>query len=464
MTQRPGPASLAKPNVEERTDTTRQDAVDRSPNVGVDRSQVISTGLRWTASWSLRVVVIAAGVWVLFKVIGIFWSALLPVILALILSTVLWPPARWLRSKGFPPALAAATTMIGMFAVLGGVFTLIGTTVSSQWSDLTDKAVAGVHDLQSRLSQAPFNISSTQLNSAVKQLTGKLQTSGDKIANGVLSGATVATQVLVSLLVALVLTFFFIKDGPRFLPFVRRIAGRGAGSHLTEALSRSYSTLGGFIRAQAIVSAIDSICIGIGLWVLQVPLALPLVVLTFFGGFIPIVGAFVAGAIAVLVALVTVGLTKALILLGVIVLVQQLEGHILSPIFQSRSMELHPGVVLLSVAFGGDEFGITGAFLAVPVAATVTVLFRYMNEQIDLRTGDVHADQLEPITPEGVMAAEAGEKHGAVLATRWRARRPGTDDEPQGRVSGLLGRVRRSKPDGPMETKGSDAADGWKDE
>ncbi|MBO1765917.1 AI-2E family transporter [Allobranchiibius sp. GilTou38] len=464
MTQRPSPASLERPNVEERTDTTRQDAIDRSPNVGVDRSQVISAGLRWSASWSLRMVIIAAGIWVAFKVIGIFWSALLPVILALILSTVLWPPARWLRSKGFPPALAAASTMIGMFVVLGGVFTLIGTTVSSQWGDLTDKAVAGVHDLQSRLSEAPFNLSSTQLNSAVKQLTGKLQTSGDKIANGVLSGATIATQVLVSLLVAIVLTFFFIKDGPRFLPFVRRIAGRGAGSHMTEALSRAYSTLGGFIRAQAIVSAIDSICIGIGLWVLQVPLALPLVVLTFFGGFIPIVGAFVAGAIAVLVALVTVGLTKALILLGVIVLVQQLEGHILSPIFQSRSMELHPGVVLLSVAFGGDEFGITGAFLAVPVAATVTVIFRYMNEQIDLRTGDVHADQLEPITPEGVMAAEAGEKHGIVMAKRWRSGRPDAQEESTGRVGALLGRVRRSKPDASRGTVDPDVADTLKDD
>ncbi|UIJ34898.1 AI-2E family transporter [Allobranchiibius sp. GilTou73] len=102
MTQRPSPASLERPNVEERTDTTRQDAIDRSPNVGVDRSQVISAGLRWSASWSLRMVIIAAGIWVAFKVIGIFWSALLPVILALILSTVLWPPARWLRSKGFP--------------------------------------------------------------------------------------------------------------------------------------------------------------------------------------------------------------------------------------------------------------------------------------------------------------------------------------------------------------------------
>ena len=448
MTKRPGPASLEMPNVEERTAGSRQEALDRSPNTGLDRSRIISQGLRWSASWSLRLVVILAGAWVLLKLMGIFWSALLPVLLALIVSTVLWPPSRWLRQRGFPPALAAATTMIGAFAVIGGVFTLIGANVNSQWPALTSKAIAGVNDLQKRLGEAPFNITSKQLNTAVDAVTGNLQASGDRITNGVISGATVATHLLVTGVIALILSFFFIKDGPQFLPLVRRTAGRGAGSHLTETLTRVYSTLGGFIRAQAIVSAIDAICIGIGLWLLGVPLALPLIVLTFFGGFSPIVGAFVAGVLAVLVALVTVGLTKALILLGVILAVQQLEGHILSPIFQSRSMELHPGVVLVSVAFGGTEFGIIGAFLSVPVAATVTVLFRYMNEQIDLRTGDVRAEQLEPITAEGVMTAEDGEGQGRLLAIRSREGHP-ADARIDGRDRrrGLRDRLRRRNTD-----------------
>lgn len=424
MTKRPGPASLEAPNIEARTSELGQQALDRSPNTGLDRSYVISSGLRWTASWSLRMVVILGGAWVLLKLIGIFWTAILPVLLALIVSTVLWPPSRWLRMRGFPPALAAASTMIGTFVAIGGIFTLIGANVNSQWPALTSKAIAGVNDLQKRLSEDPFNITSKQLNTAVDAVTGNLQASGDRITNGVISGATVATHLLVTAIVALILSFFFIKDGPRFLPMVRRMAGRGVGSHLTEALARVYSTLGGFIRAQAIVSAIDAICIGIGLWLLGVPLALPLIVLTFFGGFIPIVGATVAGVLAVLVALVTVGLTKSLILLGVILAVQQLEGHILSPIFQSRSMELHPGVVLVSVTFGGTQFGIIGAFLAVPIAATVTVLIRYMNEQIDLRTGDVRADQLEPITPEGVLAAETGQGNGRLAAIRSREGRP----------------------------------------
>ena len=424
MTKRPGPASLEAQNAEEGTSESGQDALDRSPNTGLDRSYVISSGLRWTASWSLRMVVILGGAWVVLKLIGIFWAAILPVLLALIVSTVLWPPSRWLRNHRFPPALAAATTMIGTFAAIGGIFTLIGANVNSQWPALTSKAIAGVNDLQKRLSEEPFNITSKQLNAAVDSVTGNLQASGDRITNGVISGATVATHLLVTGIVALILTFFMIKDGPRFLPLVRRIAGRGAGSHLTEVLARVYSTLGGFIRAQAIVSAIDAICIGIGLYLLGVPLALPLIVLTFFGGFIPIVGATVAGVLAVLVALVTVGLTKSLILLGVILAVQQLEGHILSPIFQSRSMELHAGVVLVSVTFGGTQFGIIGAFLAVPIAATVTVLLRYMNEQIDLRTGDVRADQLEPITPEGVLAAATGQNNGRLAAIRSRQGRP----------------------------------------
>ena len=215
--------------------------------------------------------------------------------------------------------------------------------------------------------------------------------------------------MVVTLVLVLVLTFFFIKDGPAFLPFVRRIVGRNAGRHLTEVLTRSWNTLGGFIRTQAIVSFVDAFFIGLALVLLGVPLAWALAVITFLAGFIPIVGAFTAGALAVLIALVANGLTTAIIVLVVIILVQQLEGNVLQPILQSRAMNLHPVVVLLGVAAGGTLFGIIGAFLAVPVLAVVAVVLRYIGEQIDLRTGDVTAADLAAATDEGRLTAWLGE-------------------------------------------------------
>lgn len=149
-----------------------------------------------------------------------------------------------------------------------------------------------------------------------------------------------------------------------------------------------WDTLGGFIRTQAIVSAIDAIFIGIGLVILGVPLTPVLMTLTFLGGFIPIVGAFVAGALAVLVALVANGFTTAVIVLAIILAVQQIEGNVLQPILQSKSMNLHAAIVLLAVTAGGSIFGIIGAFLAVPVAAATAVLLRYINEQIELRSDE----------------------------------------------------------------------------
>ena len=156
-------------------------------------------------------------------------------------------------------------------------------------------------------------------------------------------------------------------------------------SAMAEVLQRMWATLGGFIRTQALVSFVDAVLIGIGLVILGVPLAYALAILTFIGGFVPIVGAFVAGGLAVLVALVANGPVNALIVLGIIVAVQQLEGNVLQPWLQSKSMNLHAVIVLLAVTLGASTFGVVGAFLAVPAAAAIAVLLRYYDEQVSAR-------------------------------------------------------------------------------
>lgn len=353
-----------------------------------DRGDVIGSGFFWLAKWSVCIVAVAAAAWVLGFLTEKLWVIILPVVLAIVIATVLWPPTRAMTKRGVPPALAAAITLLAFFGVLGGVIALIVPSVVEQAPELADRATEGVNQVQDWLQGPPFNVGDEQLDSAVQAIVSRIQSSASQIASGVFTGVSAATSLLVTLGLVLVLLFFFIKDGTKFFPWMHRVLGARTGSHVETVLSRMWDTLGGFIRTQALVSLIDAVFIGIGLVILGVPLALVLAVITFLGGFIPIVGAFVAGALAALVALVANGFTTALIVLAIIVVVQQIEGNVLQPVLQSRSMNLHAVVVLLAVAAGGSLFGIIGAFLAVPAAAVAAVLIRYLGEQIDSRSDE----------------------------------------------------------------------------
>lgn len=367
-----------------------------------DRGVVIGRGMMWLAKWALCFVAIAAGVLVVGFVLARLWVIVFPVLLATVVATVLWPPTRGLMRLGLRPGAAAGVTLLGFFAVVAGVIALIVPSVIDQAPQLAQRAIGGVNEVRAWLQGPPLNIRDEQLDSAVNAIVSRLQASANTIASGVFSGVTTATSALVTLFLVLVLSFFFVKDGQRFLPWLTSVVGSRGGRHIEAVLTRSWITLGSFIRTQALVSMIDAVFIGIGLVGLRIPLALVLAVITFFGGFIPIVGAFVAGALAVLVALVTKGFTTALIMLGIIIAVQQIEGNLLQPLLQSRSMHLHAVVVLLAVSAGGSLYGIAGAFLAVPVAAVAAVVFRYLSEQIDeaaARSTAAEASTGEPLTP-----------------------------------------------------------------
>jgi predicted PurR-regulated permease PerM len=348
-----------------------------------DRGVVIDDAFSGLQRWGLRVVVIAAAAYVLGWAIGHVWMVLFPVSMALIVATVLSPPVTWLRSKGVPSAAAAGLVVVGFLAAFGGVVTVLIPQVTDQAGEIASSASDGLQEVRNWLTGEPFNMSEGQISGAIAALQDKLQDSASAISEGVFTTISTATSIIVNIVLVMMLTFFFIKDGHRFLPWLSTLGGHRAGNHLTEVLGRVWSTLGSFIRTQTLVAFIDALIIGIGLAILGSPLAVPLAVITFFGGYIPIVGAFVSGGVAVLVTLVTNDYKDALIALVIVVAVQQLEGNVLSPILQGKNMNLHPAVVLLSVTAGGSLFGITGAFLAVPVAATVAEILRYVNERID---------------------------------------------------------------------------------
>jgi len=376
------------------------------------RHQLIGDGLAWTATWSLRWILIAAGAVLLGLVVRETWSILLPVLLALVVTSVLQPPAVFLRDKlGLPSTVAAATVLLGGLAALVGVVFAIAGSVADQVDDIAADASSGLQEIQNWV-QSSDMVTEDQLDSAIQGLQERLTDSASSIASGVVVGVGVAGSVLITLVVTLILTFLFLKDGHKFLPWVDDLAGGRAGPHLTEVLGRAWSALGSFIRIQAVVSFIDAVLIGIGLVIVGVPLAVPLAILTFFGGFVPIVGAIVVGALAVLVALVSVSVTGALVVLAIIIAVQQLEGNVLQPWLQSRGVQLNAAVVLLSITLGSTLFGIIGAFLAVPAAAVAAVVLRYLNQVV--ATESRPEPEAEPV-PED---APVSEKEPAVEEER----------------------------------------------
>ncbi|MFF8413964.1 AI-2E family transporter [Streptomyces omiyaensis] len=338
--------------------------------------------LRASARISTELLLVLFGTAVMIWLLGRMWPIVWPVVIGLLITTLTWPFARFLRNRGWPPALAASVVTVLFLAVTAGAVALIAVPVASQSGALTDGVVEGIQRLREWTAGPPLAIGDDQITSALDTATDRLQNSVGSMLTTLATGVGTVVNGVVTAVLALFLMFFFLKDGPRFLPWLaRQLPGRLATDATTIA-ERGWETLGAFVRSQAAVGLLDAVLIGIGLWILDVPLVLPLAVLTFVSAFVPIVGALFAGFVAVLIALVSNGLTDALIVLAIIVVVQQLEGNVFQPLIQSRGLGLHAAVVLLAVTLGGSLAGIVGSLLAVPVAALVAVVWGYVREQL----------------------------------------------------------------------------------
>jgi predicted PurR-regulated permease PerM len=378
-----------------RPDPSAEPTTAPAPTPG--RGPRLQAAGRTLAVASAHFLLIVGAIVVVGWVLGKLWQpVLLPVILGLLFATVLWPPTRFLRRHRWPPALAASVVLLGFLGVIGGLIAFIAPSVGNQAPQLADSAVAALDDVQRWLTGPPFNLGQDQVGRAVDQVIASLQNNASNIASYALTGVSTVGNSLLNLVLALILAFFFIKDGPRWVPWLTAQTGRRAAPHVAALSQKTWDTLSEFIRQQALVGFVDAFFIGIGLLILGVPLVLPLALLTFFGAFIPIIGAFVAGAFAVLIALVSNGFTTALIVLAIVLAVQQIEGNVLQPIIQGRGFNLHAGVVILAVTAGGSLAGITGAFLGVPVAALIAVIYRYVRDEVDARSPEVDADGTRP--------------------------------------------------------------------
>ncbi|MFE6026588.1 AI-2E family transporter [Streptomyces niveus] len=332
------------------------------------------------ASVELLVILVMAGVtlWLL----GRMWSVVWPLIVGLLLTTLTWPPARFLRRHGWPPALAASVVMVLFLAAAVGVAALIAVPVASQSGELATGVADGIDKVREWAAGPPLNIDDDEITGALDSGMARLQDSVGSMVTTVVTGVSTVVNGVVTAVLALFLMFFFLKDGPKFLPWLaRQLPGRLA-TDIPVVAARSWDTLGAFVRSQAFVGLLDAVFIGLGLWIVDVPLVLPLAVLTFVSAFVPVVGALFAGLVAVLIALVSNGPTDALIVLAIIIAVQQLEGNVFQPMIQSRGLGLHAAVVLLAVTLGASLAGIVGSLLAVPIAALIAVVWNYVREQL----------------------------------------------------------------------------------
>jgi predicted PurR-regulated permease PerM len=338
------------------------------PRRGVPGSLVVASELGW------RFLVVVAAVAVLAYALWYVRLVALPAFLALLLSTILVPPTRALRRRGVRPAVAAAVVFFWSLLAFGGVATLVVPPFAAEIGTLTDTITGGAQELGRLIASGPFGLGHDDVQRAIDGLSDKLHASGGEIASGVLSGAVIVGQIVAAGLLTLVLLFFFVKDGTRLWRWSVGLFPEPVRPRVDYAGRMSWSVLGAYVRGQALVATIDAVFIGIGLAILGLPLVLPLAFLIFVAAFVPIVGAFTAGAAAVLIALVAKGAGVALLVLAINLAVQQIEGNILYPMIMRRTIELHPVATLLVVGAGGVLAGIIGALVAVPIAAVVATV------------------------------------------------------------------------------------------
>jgi predicted PurR-regulated permease PerM len=328
--------------------------------------------LRTLSAIAWRLLVVAAAVVVVALVLSRLRLVVLPVFAALLLATVLEPPARFLRGRGWPPALAAATVLVAGIAVLGGAVFAVVRPVIDEFDKVDVSVQGGVRKVGDWLIDGPLGLSRSQVDTVIDRAFAAVRAHSDLIAGGVLSGTVVALEVLAGALLTIVLLFFFLKEGERIWEWVLGLVPRRLRADARAIGERSWTTLGGYLRGVATVGLVDAVFIGLALYLIGVPFVLALALLTFLGGFIPIVGASLAGFAAVMVALVSEGLVDALLVLAAVLAVQQLEGNLLQPVIVGRSVRLHPVAILLSVAAGGVLWGVLGAFVSVPIVAVLT--------------------------------------------------------------------------------------------
>lgn len=325
--------------------------------------------VRKTAAWAWRLLVILAAAVAFLWVVAKLEIIVVPVLLALMLSALLVPPVDWLDRHGLPRGGAVALVLLGGFALLGGILAFVVTQFVVGLPDLTEQVSRSIDSTRRWLIEGPAHLRSEQITNAGNAAIQALHNNQSKLTSGALSTAATITELLTAAVLVLFTLIFFLYGGRNIFAYVTKIFPVGVRERVVEAGRVGYGSLIGYVRATFLVALTDAAGVGAGLAIMGVPLALPLASLVFLGAFIPLIGAVISGLVAVVVALLAKGIVYALLTLGLLVVINQIESHLLQPLVMGRAVSIHPLGVVLAISTGGVLAGIVGALLAVPTVA-----------------------------------------------------------------------------------------------
>lgn len=327
--------------------------------------------LRKAALTCLYLLIIAATLWVLGQVLARLFVVVVPLAVAILVAALFAPGVTWLANRGMPRGIATAAVLLGGLAAVGGLIYFMVATLVDGLPDLGARLNESYQQLRDWLTNGPAGLTGEQLDRMLGEAKDWVTRNRSQLASGAFGVLSTAGSLLAGLVFVVFLLIFFLHDGARMWRGTTAFLPEPSRTRVQRAGESAFHDLTAYVRTVLLVALIDAVGIGLGLWVTGVPLVLPLSALVFFGAFVPIVGAFVTGLVAVLIALVSQGFVVALIVTGVVVAVQQLEGNVLEPLLMSKSVRLHPVAVLIAIAVGIELAGIVGALFAVPILATV---------------------------------------------------------------------------------------------
>jgi predicted PurR-regulated permease PerM len=356
--------------------------VPRADSTDFQSAEDMPYAVRMAAAWAWRFLILVAALGVLVWALSKISLLVIPVLVSALLAGLLSPVVNALNSRlAVPRGLAVGITLIGFFALVTAGLSLAGQRLTAGLNALWTQALAGIEQVQNWLFNGPLKLTNDDLQSVLDDTLAQLRGNATNILSEAISWTSAIGQILTGTLLAIFALIFLLLDGRKIGLFLINLLPRRARPAMDGALTRGWASLVSYVRVQMVVAMIDAIGIGLGAFFLGVPLAMPLGVLVFIGSFIPIVGALITGALAVLLALVANGWINALIMLAVVLLVQQAESNILQPLIMGKAVSLHPLAVVLAVAGGTMLAGIPGALFAVPLLAVLNAVIRYLSHR-----------------------------------------------------------------------------------
>ncbi|MGW3496982.1 AI-2E family transporter [Streptomyces sp. NPDC001020] len=362
--------------------------------------EAVPWGVRVAAEAGWRLLILAGTVWMLMRVISAVKLVVLAFVAALLITALLQPAVARLTRHGVPRGLATALTAVFGFVIMGLIGWFVTWQVMENIDSLSSQIQNGIDELRKWLLNSPFHVTDKQINEIAKNLRNAVGANTDQITSAGLEGVTVIVEALTAILLTMFSTLFLMYDGRRIWEWTLKLVPAAARAGVAGAGPRAWRTLTAYVRGTVLVALIDAVFIGLGIYFLDVPMAVPLAVFIFLFSFIPLVGAVASGALAVVVALVTQGVFTAVMTLVVVLAVQQIEGHVLQPFILGRAVRVHPLAVVLSVAAGGMVAGIGGAVVAVPLVAVANTVVSYLRSYSLEAAVDGTPQPTAPQTPQ----------------------------------------------------------------